>query len=87
MKESIHVIVVVSVVLAIVMGMERLWCVLAAKVGVNWKILMNAGFVILLMVAGYLWGLTGFYEWLLEMTGILTGSGSEKMNKGIGLVF
>jgi hypothetical protein len=70
MVESIKVIVIVSIVLAVVMGIERLWPVVAAKVKINWKVLVNAGIVILFMMAGYLWGVTGFYEWISEMTGI-----------------
>lgn len=51
MIEVIEVIIVVSLVLGIVMGAEQLCLILAKKLNINRRLLLNAGIVILLAVA------------------------------------
>lgn len=51
MMESIKVVIIVSIALGIIMGMERLCRIFAAKLKINRRILLSAGIVILLIVA------------------------------------
>jgi hypothetical protein len=51
MLELMKVVIIVSIVLAIVMGGERLFLLLARKLNINRKTLLNAGIAVLLIAA------------------------------------